>query len=175
MRATLYLIIIGLLSMIEGPLLAQSDGLYWTSDVPTNLSMTTASGDKVFIGQAFTEKIDEVDLVSTTNDNSKFQFFLHQHKDYVDCPALVFVFQGHCLVVDGRGGGKGETLRNTVVSDPADIARISAFFRIEPKKRIIPEQQLEVKLVVKKEGYTASGPVEAEFRITNKGSKAIVL
>jgi len=142
MIARVLYLVVGFLLLTFVPLWAQADGLYWVSDSPTNLPIKTTNGENIFLDQPFTDEIDGTELVSISDDNSKFQCFIHQPKVDPTNRAIALVSQGTCIFIQGRGTANMGWFHNGIVSAPLETDKLSAFFHVQALKRVRPDHQL---------------------------------
>lgn len=157
---------------------AQDDGLYWSSDQPTQAAVTTLDGQKIFIGKPFTEKIDEVTLISLTNDNTDYSFELKQNKPYsadASRQGIVLVLQKKGLLFDGFGGDTTQRDYDNRLSDLDFVRKAAAFFKITPQDRKHPGYQFTARFVVNPGGYKLSDAVMVTLEITNCGTQSFLI
>ncbi|MCE0499540.1 MAG: hypothetical protein LV481_16500 [Methylacidiphilales bacterium] len=168
-----------LLLMLPWLIRAQDDGLYWVSDQPTDVSITTLDGQKIFLGKPFTEKIDEATLTSQTNDNTKYQIDLNQNVPYLEwlsLPKFALVLQKKCLLFNICKGDEQHRDYRADLSDTDFISNTEAFFKITRQNRKHPGHQFWARFFASKpEGYPLGEPVVVTLEIMNCGTHSFFI
>jgi hypothetical protein len=169
---------LALLPLLACQAWAQAGGLYFISVQPTDKPITTLDGRMMFLGRPFAEKIDEVDLISQTNDDSDYSLVLKQNKPYsidVSTRAIALVLQKKALFFGGCGGSPTQRDYATHLSDPDFIRNTEAFFKIMRQDRKHPGHQFTARFAVNAEGYELSQPVIVTLEITNCGTQPFTI
>ncbi len=138
-----------------------------------------AEGGEVRLGQFLTGQLGQASLVSTANDNSRFELTVEpkgMSQGLAEEP-MVIVVAGMGMPVSGYGfSGPGEsrvTDLTALVTGRAAAEKVGRALGIRPKLRQHPGYQLLVTLKPRQPSYHPREPVTLVMTIKNVGTKPV--
>jgi hypothetical protein len=121
------------------------DGLYWTSFTKTDAKMrviATVKGRLLYLEQAFTEKIDEIDLFEPGDGIPDYILVVRQNNGHWAGPyyrPMVLILNGKAVMFTGYSQGKKEKDATLKLPDPSWTKEVETYFRIKEQ----PEPHVE--------------------------------